>query len=148
MRPRTRSTGKGKAGTSYRGVSAAGKPAAEARIAERREQEARTGRKAGGRDPQVPAADEAKPEAKAQRSFTDPESRIMPSGSQKGSFLQGYNAQGAVDGEAQVIVAADVTQQTTDNAQLEPMLEQVEQNVGARPQADNGYWNPEQLEKV
>jgi transposase len=124
---------------------------AEARIAERREQEARTGKKAGGRDPQVPDPDEAKPAPKAQRSFTDPESRIMPSGSQKGSFLQGYNAQAAVDGEAQVIVAAEVTQQTTDNDQLEPMLEQVEQNVGAMPQAvsaDSGYWNPEQVEKV
>src|SRR5208337_2542600 len=69
----------------------------------------------------------------------------------KGSFLQGYNAQAAVDGEAQVIVAAEVTQQTTDNDQLLPMLEQVEQNVGARPQAvsaDSGYWNPEQVEKV
>jgi len=127
------------------------KAAAEARIAERREQEARTGRKAGGRDPQVPDPDEAAPEAKAQRNFTDAESRIMPSGSQKGSFLQGYNAQAAVDGEAQVIVAAEVTQQTTDNDQLLPMLEQVEQNVGARPQAvsaDSGYWNPEQVEKV
>jgi transposase len=127
------------------------KAAAEAKIAERREQEARTGKKAGGRDPQAPDPDEAKPDPKAQRSFTDAESRIMPSGSQKGSFLQGYNAQAAVDGEAQVIVAADVTQQTTDNDQLQPMLEQVEENVGARPQAasaDSGYWNPEQVEKV
>jgi transposase len=127
------------------------KAAAEARIAERREQEARTGKKAGGRDPQAPDPEQAAPDAKAQRSFTDPESRIMPSGSQKGSFLQGYNAQAAVDGKAQVIVAAEVTQQTTDNHQLLPMLEQVEQNVGARPEAvsaDSGYWNPEQVEKI
>ena len=127
------------------------KAAAEAQIAERREQEARTGKKAGGRDPQVPDPAQAEPDPKAQRSFTDPESRIMPSGSQKGSFLQGYNAQAAVDGEAQVIVAAEVIQQTTDNHQLAPMLEQVEQNVGAQPQAvsaDRGYWNPEQVEKI
>jgi hypothetical protein len=127
------------------------KAAAEAKIAERREQEARTGKKAGGRDPQVPDPAQAEPDPKAQRSFTDPESRIMPSGSQKGSFLQGYNAQAAVDGEAQVIVAVEVIQQTTDNHQLAPMLEQVEQNVGAQPQAvsaDSGYWNPEQVEKI
>jgi transposase len=57
------------------------KAAAEAKIAERREQEARTGKKAGGRDPQVPDPAQAEPDPKAQRSFTDPESRIMPSGS-------------------------------------------------------------------
>jgi hypothetical protein len=54
------------------------KAAAEAKIAERREQEARTGKKAGGRDPQVPDPAQAEPDPKAQRSFTDPESRIMP----------------------------------------------------------------------
>ena len=59
----------------------------------------------------------------------------MPSGSQKGAFLQGYNAQAAVDSQAQVIVAVEVIQQTTDNHQQVPMLEQVEQNVGAKPQA-------------
>jgi transposase len=127
------------------------KAAAEAKIAERREQAARTGKKARGHDPQVPDPEKAEPEPKAQRSFTDPESRIMPSGSQKGSFLQGYNAQAAVDGEAQVIVAVEVTQETTDNHQLAPMLEQVEQNVGAKPQAvsaDSGYWDPKQVEKM
>jgi transposase len=92
--------------------------AAEGKIAERREQEARTGKKARGRQPQAPDPEKIVPDAQAQRNFTDPESRIMPSGSQKGSFLQGYNAQVAVDREAQVIVAVEVTQQTTDNQQL------------------------------
>jgi hypothetical protein len=93
----------------------------------------------------------ATPEAQAQRNFTDPESRIMPSGSQKGAFVQGYNAQIAVDGQAQIIVAVDVIQQTTDNHQLAPMLEQTERNTGAWPQAasaDTGYWNPQQVEKI
>ena len=127
------------------------KAAAEAKIADRREQEARTGKKARGHAPQVPDPEKAEPDPKAQRSFTDPESRIMPSGSQKGAFLQGYNAQAAVDSQAQVIVAVDVIQQTTDNHQLAPMLEQLEQNVGANPQAvsaDSGFWNPEQVEKI
>ena len=124
------------------------KAVAEAKIAARREQEVRTGKKARGRDPQVPDPTQAVPKPGAQRSFTDPDSRIMPHGTQKGSFLQGYNAQAAVDGAAQVIVAADLIQDTTDNHQLVAMLEQVEQNLGAQPQAvsaDSGYWDPEQV---
>lgn len=127
------------------------KSVAEAKNAKRREHEARTGKKMGGRETQVPDPEKAAPEAKAQSSFTDPESRIMPSGSRKGAFVQGYNAQAAVDGEVQVILAAEVIRQTTDNHQLEPMLEQVERNTGDRPlaaTADSGYWNPEQVEKI
>ena len=68
----------------------------------------------------------------------------MPDGANKGSFVQGYNAQIAVDAQAQVIVAAEVTQQTNDNQQLMPMLEQVEQNLGRKPEAvsaDTGYFS-------
>jgi hypothetical protein len=67
----------------------------------------------------------------------------MPDGANKGSFLQGYNAQAAVDATAQVIVAA-VTQETTDNRQLLPMLGRVEENLGRKPDAasaDAGYWS-------
>jgi len=122
--------------------------AAEAQIRQRQEQEARTGKKVSGREPQVPDPEQAVPDPKAQRNFTDPESRIMPDGGHKGSFVQGYNAQIAVDGEAQVIVAAEVTQQSNDKQQLVPMVEQVKQNVGAQPQAvsaDAGYWNGKQV---
>jgi hypothetical protein len=117
---------------------------AEAKIAQRREQEAQTGKKAGGHDPQVPDPEQAKPDGKAQRNFTDPDSRIMPDGANKGSFLQAYNAQAAVDSQAQVIVAAEVTQQTNDSQQLVPMIELVEANVGRKPEAvsaDAGYWS-------
>jgi transposase len=117
---------------------------AEAKLAERREQEEQTGKKKRGREPMVPDPDKAAPDPKAQRNFTDPESRIMPDGANKGSFLQGYNAQAAVDSKAQVIVAAEVTQETTDNRQLLPMLGQVKQNMGRRPEAasaDAGYWS-------
>src|SRR5438270_1655215 len=124
------------------------KAAVEAELAQRAEQEASTGKKTPGRKPQVPDPEQAVPEAQAQRNFTDAESRIMPDGGHKGSFLQGYNAQIAVDGEAQVIVAAEVTQESNDKRQLVPMLEQVEQNLGNKPQAvsaDNGYWSGKQI---
>jgi len=124
------------------------KAEAEAKIAARREQEARTGQKPGGRDPEVPDPEKAVPEDKAQRNFTDPESRIMPDGAHQGSFVQGYNAQIAVDGQAQVIVATAITQEANDKQQLAPMLERVEQNTGVRPEAasaDSGYWSEAQV---
>ena len=117
---------------------------AEAKLAERRAQEEQTGKKPRGREPQLPAPELAVPEAKAQRNFTDSESRIMPDGANKGSFVQGYNAQIAVDAQTQIIVAADLTQQTNDSQQLIPMLEQVETNMGRKPDAvsaDAGYWS-------
>lgn len=100
---------------------------AEAKLAARREEEERTGRKARGRDPEVPDPEQAKPSPKAQRNFTDPDSRIMPDGANKGSFVQGYNAQ--------VIVAAEVTQEANDSKQLLPMLGQTRENMGRAPDA-------------
>lgn len=82
------------------------------------------------------------PEAKAQRNFTDPDSRIMR-GSNK-EFLQAYNAQVAVDADSQVIVAATVTNQAADAPHLIPVVSQIESNVGEKPEelsADAGYFS-------
>jgi transposase len=117
---------------------------AEAKQAARQEKEAPADKKQPDSEPQISSPAQAKPDAKAQRNFTDPESRIMPDGANKGSFLQGYNAQVAVDDTAQVIVAAELTQQANDSRQLIPMLEQVETNMGRKPDkvsADAGYWS-------
>jgi transposase len=117
---------------------------AEGKLAARREQEQQTGKKRRGREPRVGDPEQAQPEAKAQRNFTDGDSRIMPDGPNKGSFVQGYNAQAAVDSTVQVIVAAEITQQTNDSGQLLPMLEQLEANMGRKPDAvsaDAGYWS-------
>ena len=119
------------------------KVAVEARLEERRKQEEERGKKFGGRPPQVPDPEQAKPEPKAQRNFTDPESRIMKDGATK-SFVQGFNAQAAVDGTAQVIVGCAITQEANDKQQLVPMLQQVEQNLGRKPEkatADAGYFS-------
>lgn len=81
----------------------------------------------------------------AQRNFTDPDSRIMKSGK---DFVQGYNAQAVVDDEAQVIVAAAVTNQAPDAQHLPAMVAAVEDNLGRRPvQAlvDAGYYSAENI---
>lgn len=107
------------------------------------EQEAREKAKAKGQKPE-----EAKPDPKAQRNFTDPESRIMP---RAGSFQQSYNAQVAVDADTQLIVAQAVGQSPSDARQLEPMVAQVKANTGHVPQqlsADSGYFCREDIEQV
>ena len=93
----------------------------------------------------VPATKKGTPKAKAQRNFTDGDSRIMkgPDG-----FLQGYNAQIAVDEEHQVIVGQAVTNQPPDVEHLVPMLERVGENLGELPQkvsADAGYLSEDNL---
>jgi transposase len=103
----------------------------EAQLKEREKQERERGRKFGGRPPQAPDAEEAKPEPQAQRNFTDPESRMMKDGATK-EFVQAYNAQAAVDSHAQVIVAAAVTQEANDKKQLVPMLKEVKAQMGTR----------------
>jgi transposase len=125
------------------------KKAAEAkeRIKERERKEEAQGRKFGGRPPKVPNPDEAVPKDNAQRNFTDPDSRIMVDKSTN-SFSQAYNAQAAVDSAAQIIVAADVTQEANDKHQLVPMTEQMRENVGCLPEhlsADAGYFNAEAI---
>jgi transposase len=117
---------------------------AEAKLAERRAEEEQTGKKKRGREPKVPDPEQAHPEAGSQRNFTDPDSRIMPDGANKGSFVQGYNAQIAVDSASQVIVAAEVTQETNDKMQLIPMIVQIVANLEQKPErvsADTGYFS-------
>ena len=70
------------------------------------------GRKKNGRTPAPP---EAEPEGKAQRNFTDADSRILLT---KDGYIQGYNAQAAVDAKAQVIVAHGLTASMSDHGQL------------------------------
>lgn len=72
---------------------------------------------------------------KATVNTTDPDSRVQrtPTG-----FQQGYNGQVMVTTD-QVIVAADLVADNTDNAQLEPMLAQAHANLAeAQPEASIG----------
>jgi len=122
--------------------------AVNARIQEREEADRRAGRRRRGRKPKRRDVARARPEPKAQRNFTDPESRIMKDGSTKG-FVQAYNAQVGVDEKTGVIVAADVVQESNDKKQLKPMLLQVKKNLGRLPKrssADSGYFSGEAIE--
>ena len=117
--------------------------AVEDRIEQKRQREVETGRKMKGPLPKKVDVAAAQPKPKAQRNFTDPESRIMKDGA-TGSFEQSYNAQIAVDGQAQIIVAATLIQENNDKHQLVPVLEEVKINMGRMPEkvtADAGYYS-------
>ena len=112
--------------------------------------EAEEKRKAEGRKkPGKPAAPPSpEPDPKAQKNFTDPESRIMKS---KEGFVQAYNGQIAVDAKAQIIVAQGVTQCAADSGQLVPMIDAIEANLGRKPEqasADSGYCSEANLEAM
>ena len=97
-----------------------------------------------------PSQKEKQPKPKDQINFTDPESRIMKNSSTK-EFMQGYNAQAAVDASSQVIVAAEVTIQSNDKKQLEPMLAELKENCNALPKelsADAGYYSEDNVAHV
>ena len=90
-------------------------------------------------------AKRAKPDDKDQYNYTDPESRIMKGGD---GFVQGYNAQAAVEPTLLLIVGQSVSEAANDKKQLMPMVEIIEQQSGQRPQAilaDSGYCSEENL---
>jgi DDE family transposase/transposase-like protein DUF772 len=91
------------------------------------------------------------PEGKV--NITDPDSRSIPVGF---GFVQGYNAQTAVS-EEQVVLAAEITNLSTDFSQLSPMVAAVVRELGHAGidqqlleaiAADAGYWNEQQMDDV
>ena len=85
-------------------------------------------------------------------SVTDPDSRHIKANV---GFVQGYNAQAVVD-ENQIVLAAEITNSTSDFSQLSPMIiaafDELER-VGAvdRPElalADAQYWNEQHIDEV
>jgi transposase len=120
-------------------LEAEAKAAAEEEM--RRREQAEAQRKAEGRNKsgRPPAPPKQEPDGKTQRNFTDPESRILKT---KDGYIQGYNAQAAVDAAAQVIVAHALTQSTSDQDQLVPLIDGIKANLGTNPKeasADAGY---------
>ena len=95
---------------------------------------------------QLPTDASGNPKPQAQRNFSDPDSHILKGAD---SWIQGYNAQAAVDGDHQVIVAIGVSNQTSDAVHLLPMLERIQANTGQLPAeltADAGYCSTANLE--
>lgn len=79
------------------------------------------------------------PSDKQQRNFTDSDSRLMKSGD---NFIQGYNAQVAVDEYRQIIVAQSLNNNGSDMHQMIPLLKQIRTNLGRQAKevsADSGY---------
>ena len=83
---------------------------------------------------------------------TDPDSRPIPIGF---GFVQGYNAQAAVN-EQQIVLAAETTNISTDFSQLDPMvtatLDELQRaGIDQLPEAvaaDAGYWNEQHMDEV
>jgi transposase/IS5 family transposase len=133
------------------------KEAKEALEAEAREAETarRAELEAQGKKPRRPpnGRDPFKPRPTAQRNFTDPESKIMKTAD--GSYHQCYSGQAIVDETAQVIVVAELSDEAADQRQLQPALEQLDENLqaidaklpeGAVLTADGGYFSEENVE--
>jgi transposase len=75
----------------------------------------------------------------------DEEARVMKC---RGGKQFAYNAQAVVDGQNQLIVAADVVTDESDNYQLVRMIDQVEQSLGRVAEqtiADGGYFATTEL---
>jgi transposase len=109
---------------------------------------------AEGKKPRQPpeGRDPFKPKPKAQRNFTDPESKIMKTAD--GAYHQCYNGQAVVDSKAQVIVAAELSDEAPDARQLKPALEQLAANLeaigaelagDATLSADAGYFSEDNI---
>jgi transposase len=115
-----------------------------------RRQKAEEQRKAQGRKKsgKTAATPKLEPDGKTQRNFTDPQSRILKT---KDGYIQGYNAQAAVDAAAQIIVAHSLTQSMSDQDQLVPLMDGIKDNLDRQPKeasADAGYCSEANLEAL
>ncbi len=117
----------------------------EAQLAERAAR-AERGEKVRGSGPQAP---EPTPAPKEQYNFTDPESRIMKSGSGQ-HFEQSYNAQAAVEVESRLIVGQRVSQAPNDKQELVPTVAAIAPAVGPVQAVlvDNGFYSEAAVQQV
>lgn len=114
----------------------------EAKENERKEDTERNSKKRG-READHPGT----PKDKAQRNFTDSKAKIMINGDK--AFIQGYNAQAAVDASSQVIVAADVSNKSIYKNHIKPMIGKIAEVTDEVPKevsADAGYFSRENVE--
>ena len=75
------------------------------------------------------------PPDRAQKNFTDPDSRILPT---RDGFIQGYNGQIAVDAAHQIIVAHRLVTTSADYRALVPLVDDVSAHLGRKPREASG----------
>lgn len=88
------------------------------------------------------------PPDRAQRNFTDPDSRILPT---RDGFVQGYNGQIAVDAAHQVIVAHRLVTNSADSRALVPLINDARAHLGRKPRevsGDAGFANEGNLDAL
>jgi transposase len=89
------------------------------------------------------------PPEEARASETDPDVRRMKF--PHGGFELAYNVQTVLDLPHELIVTTAVLNQQSDNGLLRPMIEQVEQEQGSKPQevlADSGFVDAEDIDHL
>src|SRR5499426_4499625 len=104
-----------------RRLEAEAKAEAEAERQQRAEREAERQRLGKKRRGKAPTPVEDSPDDKAQSNFTDPELHIMRTNNKGWDYCG--NAQASVDAAHQIIVACDVTAESNDKQQAEPMAQ-------------------------
>ncbi len=95
--------------------------------------------------------DKKKPQDKdkARASTTDPEARVMKM--PDGGFRPAYNVQFSSDTAGQIIAGVDVINTGSDQGQMSPMNEQIEERYGIQPEetlVDGGFATKNDIEKV
>jgi len=94
------------------------------------------------------SGDKQSKEKEPKVSIVDPEAVMMKG---RHGYTMGYNGQVGVDGEAWIIVGADVCNDPSDVEQLLPALEEIKENTGRLAEktlADGGYHSGNNLERV
>jgi hypothetical protein len=97
--------------------------------------------------PEAEAKKKAADKEKARVSTTDPDARVMKMGD--GGFRPAFNAQLAVDTKTQVVVGVDLINQGSDQGQMTPMLDQIQQRFGMLPSeflVDGGFAGLDEIE--
>lgn len=96
----------------------------------------------------IPARLQAlKKSGKKSQPQTDPECSVLH---KRGKTVIGYKSDIAVS-QDHFIVAQRVSQETTDNQSLQPMMEQVERNCGQKPEkvaADSGFYSNDNVAQL
>jgi transposase len=90
--------------------------------------------------PEVESKKKASERDRARVSTTDPEARVMKMAD--GGFRPAYNGQFAVDTGSQIIVGVEVSNLGSDQRQLGPMLDQLQERYGRLPKeslVDGGF---------